>query len=127
MNIVQKIPERPKDYIAIGWDFAPLEKSFFDQEPDMKFYLKNNTILLEYLERNIITNDVNMTKAIIYGAEEDAEYIISDYIERRKKYAKYLICITTSNLQHILKKMKFIPSMHPNGTQNTILLWEKKL
>jgi GNAT superfamily N-acetyltransferase len=127
LNIIQKIPEGPKDYIAIGWDFAPLEKSFFDQEPDLKFYVKNNTILLEYLERNIITNEVDLIKAIVYGAEEEAEYLISDYVERRKGCAKFLVCITTSNLQYILKKMKFIPSKHTDGTQNTVLLWEKKL
>jgi len=80
LKLIQKIPDGPKDYIAIGWDFAPLEKSFFEKEPDMKFYAKNKTILLEFLDRDVVTGEVDWIKAIVYGAEEDAEYLLSQIL-----------------------------------------------
>lgn len=127
LSLTKKIPDGPKDYIAIGWNFVPLEKSYFEKEPDMKFYAKNTTLLLEYLERDEVTEEVSWIKAIIYGAEEDAEYLISEYVERTKDLAKFLVCITTANLQHIPKKMNFIRSKSEKGKPNTIVMWEKKL
>lgn len=127
LKLIQKIPDGPKDYIAIGWDFAPLEKLFFEKEPDMKFYAKNKTILLEFLDRNVVTGEVDWIKAIVYGAEEDVEYLLSDFVERTKKYGKYLGCITTAKLQHIPEKMEFIHSKSDDGRHNTIVMWEKKL
>ncbi|MBK5113922.1 MAG: GNAT family N-acetyltransferase [Candidatus Heimdallarchaeota archaeon] len=127
LNLMYKIPDGPKDYIAIGWNFVPLEKSFFEKEPDMKFYAKNKTILLEYLERDEVTDEVSWIKAIVYGAEEDAEYLISEYVERTKEYGEFLGCITTTRLEHIPEKMKFIRSQSEGGRPNTIVMWEKKL
>lgn len=126
-DLIQKIPNGPKDYIAIGWNFVPLVKSFFEKEPGMKFYAKNETILLEYLERDETTGEYDWLKAIVYGAEEDVEYLLSDFVERTKKYGKYLGCITTAKLQHIPEKMEFIHSKSEDGRHNTIVMWEKKL
>jgi GNAT superfamily N-acetyltransferase len=126
-KMFQEIPNGPKNYIAIGWNFVPLEKSFFEKEPDMRFYAKNETILLEYLERDEITSEVSWIKAIVYGAEEDAEYLISEYIERTKELGEFLSCITTPGLQHIPEKMGFIHSTSEDGRHNTIVMWEKKL
>lgn len=127
LKLMHKIPDGPKDYIAIGWNFVPLEKSFFKNRHDMKFYAKNKTILLEYLERDEVTGDVSWIKAIVYGAEEDAEYLISEYVERTKEYGEYLGCFTTARLQHIPEKMEFIHSTSEGGRHNTIVMWEKKL
>lgn len=127
LKLIQKIPDGPKDYIAIGWDFAPLEKLFFEKEPDMKFYAKSKTILLELLDRDVVTGEVDWIKAIVYGAEENAEYLLSDFVERTKKYGKNLVCITTAKLQHIPEKMEFIHSKSEDGSHNTIVMWEKKL
>ncbi len=127
LSLAQKIPDGPKDYIAIGWNFVPLEKSIFEKEPDMKFYAKNKTLLLEYLERDEVTGEVSWIKAIVYGAEEDAEYVISEFVERTKDYGEFLSCITTAQLQHIPEKMEFIHSTSEGGRHNTIVMWEKKL
>ncbi len=126
-KLIQKIPDAPKDYIAIGWNFAPLEKSFFEKEPDMKFYAKNETILLEYLDRDEVTGEYDWLKAIVYGAEKDAEYLLSDFVERTKDYGEYLSCITTAKLQHIPEKMEFLHSTSKGGRNNSIVMWEKKL
>lgn len=125
LTLLQEIPDGPKDYIAIGWEFAPLEKSFFEKKPDMTFYAKNNTVLLEYLERDRVTNEFDWLKAIVYGAEEDAEYLLSEFLERTKEYKQYQSCITTANLQHIPEKMNFNHSTSEDGRHNTIVLWEK--
>jgi RimJ/RimL family protein N-acetyltransferase len=127
ITMLQEIPDGPKDYIAIGWEFAPLDKEFFEKEPDMTFYAKNNTVLLKYLDRDIATNEVDWIKAIVYGAEEDAEFLLSEFVERTKVYDKNLSCITTAKLQHIPEKMNFNHSASEDGRHNTIVLWEKKL
>jgi len=126
LTLIKEIPEGPKDYIAIGWEFVPLEKAFFDQEPDMKFYAKNKTILLEHLERDIVTKKVGWVKAIVYGNDKDAKYLISNFITRRRNTCEYLSCFTTKKLQHVLKKMEFTPSTSEDGRQNSVVMWEKK-
>ncbi|MHA1305740.1 MAG: GNAT family N-acetyltransferase [Candidatus Heimdallarchaeota archaeon] len=127
LTLLQEIPGGPKDYIAIGWEFAPLDKAFFENKPDMTFYAKNNTVLLEYLDRDRVTNEVDWIKAIVYGAEEDAEYLLSEFVERTKEYEHHLSCITTEKLQHIPEKMNFNHSSSEDGRHNTIVMWEKKL
>ncbi|MHA1367642.1 MAG: GNAT family N-acetyltransferase [Candidatus Heimdallarchaeota archaeon] len=126
LTLIKEIPEGPKDYIAIGWEFVPLEKAFFDQEPDIKFYAKNKTILLEHLERDIVTKKVGWIKAIVYGDDKDAKYLISDFITRRRNLCEYLSCFTTKKLQQILKQMEFTPSTSEDGRQNSVVMWEKK-
>jgi len=125
LAVLQEILDGPKDYIAIGWDFAPLEKTFFEKETEMKFYAKNKTVLLEYKELDEITNEVSWVKAIVYGAEEDVECLLSEFVMRNKEQ-EHLSCVTTVKLQHIPEKMAFTHSTSSDGRHNTIVMLEKK-
>lgn len=80
LHALKRIPNAPKDEISIGWSFAPISIEYFDSEPDMRFYVHNDTIMLEIDERNLSTHEIKVVKAILYGAKDDVDNLLSEFI-----------------------------------------------
>ncbi|MHA1211025.1 MAG: GNAT family N-acetyltransferase [Candidatus Heimdallarchaeota archaeon] len=124
--MLKRIPNGIKEDICLGWDYVPLDKEYFEQLPEMKFYAIEDTILLEYKEHDKETNEISRVKAIIYGTEKHIEELLYEYIRRNDIYEN-MICIVHENLVSIPSEMGFEHSYTDEGKPNKILLWKKVL
>ena len=80
VHALKQIPNAPKEEISIGWSFAPISLEYFDSEPDIRFYIYNDTIMLEIDERNMNTHKIKVAKAILYGAKDGVDNLLSEFI-----------------------------------------------
>ncbi len=67
LSLLRKIPNAPTEEICIGWAYRLLIASIFDNNPDMNFFILEDTIALEVRERNSETGEIRLVKVIIYG------------------------------------------------------------
>ncbi|HUT79591.1 MAG TPA: GNAT family N-acetyltransferase [Candidatus Bathyarchaeia archaeon] len=126
INLLTEIPNKPHEDICLGWEFGPIEKEFLEQYSDMKFFAIENTILLEYKERDLISKEITNVKAIVYGLEENIEELLLGFIKRNNTN-EYLSCIITEKLEKIPQTMGFQNAISDDGIQNKILLWKKNI
>ncbi len=77
-SLMRKIPDAPTDEICIGWDYRPLGVEIFDNNPDMNFFLHEDTLSLEVREGNSETGEIIFVKAIIYGNEKNALLLLNE-------------------------------------------------
>ncbi len=52
LSLMKKIPNAPTEEICIGWAYRPLVASIFDNNPDMNFFILEDTVALEVRERD---------------------------------------------------------------------------
>ena len=126
IELMKIIPDGPKEEICIGWSYTPIKRSFFANQPDMQFYAYDNTLLLEYKERDLKTNEISFIKVMVYGSEKHVEELLYEFIRRNDSH-EYLNCIIGEKLEHIPKEMGFEPLTTNKGKPIKVLLWKLKL
>lgn len=72
LSLLRKIPNTPTEEICIGWAYRPPIASIFDN-PDMNFFMLEDTVALEVRERNSETREIQLAKVIIYGNEKNVQ------------------------------------------------------
>ena len=50
---LKRIPNGPRNEICIGWSYVPISADFFDSEPDMKFYVQDETVMLSTMTETL--------------------------------------------------------------------------
>lgn len=105
---LQRIPNSPRDEICIGWSYAPISTDYFDSEPDMRFYSHDDTVMLEFDDRNCVTQKIVVVNAMLYGAKAGVESLLSGFIARNAKRGLPLIFLCPEYL---------IPDPLPEGFQ----------
>ncbi len=124
---LKRIPNGPKDEICIGWSYAPITADYFDSQPDMKFYLQDETIMLEYHDRDPNTKEVTFVKAILYGAAAGVEGLLSGFITRNGKLGLPLVPLCAKKLVPHVLKMGFQYATVWTGGHNIVVLFTKDL
>ncbi|MFX1368554.1 MAG: GNAT family N-acetyltransferase [Promethearchaeota archaeon] len=124
---LKRIPNAPKDEICIGWSYAPITADYFSSQPDMKFYLQEDTIMLEYHDRDPNSKEVTFVKAILYGAGVGIESILSGFIARNAKLELPLVPLCSEELVPHVLKMGFHHATVWTGGHNIVVLFTKDL
>ena len=126
---LSKIPNGPKEEICTGWSYAPLEENFFKSEPDMDFYFSGKTALLDYRDRSIVTGEIVIGKAILYGSKEGVKDLVHGFIARNKNLGVFLFCLCTEELVREVLDLR-LGLKYANvwtGGHNIVVLFTKNL
>jgi GNAT superfamily N-acetyltransferase len=125
--LLGRIPNGPKEIICIGWSYAPIELDYFYNQPDMKFYGLNETIMLEFDDRDVNTNAVVVVKAMLYGAKSGVGKLLAGFISRNTERGLPLIFLCPENLVPDTLPSGFQYSTVWNGKHNIVVLFTKDL
>ncbi|MGD2249720.1 MAG: GNAT family N-acetyltransferase [Candidatus Methanofastidiosia archaeon] len=126
LSLMRKIPHTPTEEICIGWAYRPLIASIFDNNPDMNFFIVDNTVALEVRERNPKTGEIQYAKAIIYGDKENALSLLNE-ITWRNKNIEWIFCLVPEPLVPTLEGTDFKYGRVWNGRKNIVVLFKKYL
>ena len=127
IKILNSLSDGPKDEICIGWSFIPIEKGYFDKhQPNLNFYAIEDTILLESIDRNLVTNEIQDVRAIIYGSINHVKEILIDFIARNDTL-EHIGCVIGEDLVSIPLELGFQYLNNDEGKPIKILLWRKSL
>lgn len=126
LSLMRKIPNVPTEEICIGWAYRPLVTSIFDNNPDMNFFIREDTVGLEVRERNPKTGEIQLTKAIIYGNEKNVLSLLSG-IRGRNKETEWIFCLVPESLVSTLEGTDFKYGRVWNGEKNIVVLFKKHL
>jgi N-acetylglutamate synthase-like GNAT family acetyltransferase len=121
------IPNGPKDEICIGWSYAPLTVNYFDSQPDMAFYIQDDTIMLEYHDRDPNTKEITFVKAILYGAAAGIEDLLSEFIARNGKLGLPLVPLCAGEVAPLVAQRGFQYATVWTGGRNIVVLFTKDL
>ncbi|MFX0061556.1 MAG: GNAT family N-acetyltransferase [Candidatus Hermodarchaeota archaeon] len=127
LNLLEQIPNGPKEEICTGWSYAPIEFEFFKSEPDMDFFFSEGTVLLEYRDRDFNTNEIAFVKAILYGSNKNVQELLSDFIRRNAERNLWLVCLCPDHLIPSVLKMGFQYAKVWTGNKNVVVLFTKEL
>jgi GNAT superfamily N-acetyltransferase len=126
LSLMRKIPHAPTEEICIGWAYRPLVASIFDNNPDMNFFIRDNTVALEVRERNSKTGEIQFAKAIIYGDKKNALSLLHE-IRRRNKTMEWIFCLVPETLVSTIERTDFKYGRVWNGKKNIVVLFKKYL
>ncbi|MGC1122211.1 MAG: GNAT family N-acetyltransferase [Candidatus Methanofastidiosia archaeon] len=126
LSLIGKIPNAPTEEICIGWAYRPLVASIFDDNPDMNFFILEDTLALEVRERNSKTGEIQLTKAIIYGNEKNVLSLL-DEIRGRNKNIEWIFCLVLEPLVSTIEGTDFKYGRVWNGEKNIVVLFRKHL
>ncbi|MGC9780813.1 MAG: GNAT family N-acetyltransferase [Candidatus Heimdallarchaeota archaeon] len=124
---LNKISNGKMEEICIGWNYAPLEKEYFESNPDMNFYIVSDSLLFEYLEKDSYTNKVAFIKGILYGSSKNIRDLLLDFIKRNAKWNKTLFCLCPEELSPNVLELNFKYGKVWNGGKNIVVAFTKKL
>ncbi len=125
-ELLKIIPDGPKEEVSIGWSYIPLDKTFFANQPDIRFYAIKKTLLLEYITRDLKTNKIRTVSAIVFGSEKHTKELLNEFIRRNDKH-EFLYCFINEKLEHSPQELGFKQEVTSTGIPNKILLWKLKL
>ena len=126
LSLMRKIPNAPTEEICIGWEYRPLVAEIFDNNPDMNFFIQEDTVALEVRERNSKAGEVTWAKAIIYGNEENALLLLNE-IKRRNMNVNWFFCLVPKTLEPTIERTDFKYTNVWNGNKNIVVLFKKHL
>jgi len=126
IDLLNNIPNPPIDEISLGWKYAPLDKEYLTEKLDMRFYVIEKTILLEFKDRDMNTNEIHSTRAIIYGSKKHVKELLLGFLYRNASQ-EYLYCNIDEKLEHIPKELGFANSIESENLVNKVVLWKLKL
>jgi GNAT superfamily N-acetyltransferase len=126
LSLMRKIPHAPTEEICIGWAYRPLVPSLFDNNLDMNFFIREDTVALEVRERNSKTREIQVVKAIIYGNEKNVLSLLNG-IRGRNKNTKWIFCLVPETLVSTLEGTDFKYGRVWNGKKNIVVLFKKHL
>jgi N-acetylglutamate synthase-like GNAT family acetyltransferase len=125
-TLMRKIPNAPTDEICIGWNYRPLVAEIFDNNPDMNFFIHEDTLALEVRERNSETGEIIYVKAIIYGNEKNALLLLNE-IRRRNINVSRFYCLVPKTLEPTIERTDFKYGRVWTGKKNIVVLFKKYL
>lgn len=126
LRLMRKIPNAPTSEICIGWDYRPLVVEIFDNNPDLNFFIHEDTLALEVRERNSKAEEVKWVKAIIYGNEENVLLLLKG-IRWRNVNVSWFSCLVPKALEPTMKRMNFKHATVWTGEKNVVVLFKKHL
>jgi hypothetical protein len=124
--LMKEIPDAPTGEICIGWDYRPLVAEIFDNNPDMNFFIHEDTMALEVRERNFKTGKKVLVKAIIYGKEKNVLLLLNEVIERNADLS-WIFCLVPRTLEPIIERTDFKYANVWTGKKNIVVLFKKYL
>jgi GNAT superfamily N-acetyltransferase len=124
-SLIRKISNAPTDEICIGWDYRPLVGEIFDNEPNMTFFIYEDTLALEVKERNS-AGEITFVKAIIYGDEKKALPLLNE-IRGRNTDVNWFFCLVPKTLEPTIERTDFKYGNVWNGKKNIVVLFKKYL
>lgn len=124
--LLNKIPNAPSEEICIGWAYRPLVETIFDDDPDMNFYAYEDTLLLEGIERNSSTGEIQYVKAIVYGNEKNVPQALNEFRMKHKEIDQVL-CLVPETLVPTVEKTDFKFCFVWTGNRNIVVLFKKRL
>ena len=127
LSALKRIPNGPKDEICAGWEYAPLSAEFFHSELGMKFYIQDETVMLEFHDRDPNTREVAWIKAILYGAGVGIESLLFGFLARNAKLRLPLFCLCPQGLIPHVLQMGFQYMRVWTGGRNIVVLFTKDL
>ena len=125
LSLMRKIPHVPTAEMCIGWAYRPLITSIFDN-PDMNFFILEDTVALEVRERNSKTGEIQLAKAIIYGNEKNVLSLLNR-IRERNKNTEWIFCLVPEPLVSTIEGTDFKYGRVWNGKKNIVVLFKKHL
>lgn len=126
LTLLQEIPNGPREEICIGWSYAPLNIEYFQNEPLMKFFFQNKTVMLEFTDRSIVTNKIDMVKAILYGSIENIPFLLKGFLKRNLKREIWMVALCPKELSEAVLGMGFKHARVWTGNHNVVVLFTKK-
>ncbi|MFX0173250.1 MAG: GNAT family N-acetyltransferase [Candidatus Hodarchaeota archaeon] len=126
LTLLQDIPNEPREEICIGWSYAPLNIEYFQSEPQMKFFFHDKTIMLEFVDRSIATNKIDMAKTILYGSIENIPFLLKGFIKRNLKLEVSKVALCPKELTEAVLGMGFQYARVWTGNHNVVVLFTKK-
>jgi GNAT superfamily N-acetyltransferase len=126
LSLMREIPDAPTEEICTGWAYRPLFASIFDNNPDMNFFILEDTVALEVRERNLETREIQLVKAIIYGNEKNVLSLLNE-IRGRNKKTKWIFCLVPETLVKTIEKTDFKYGQVWTGNRNIVVLFKKYL
>lgn len=126
LSLMKKIPNAPTEEICIGWAYRPLVPSIFDNNPDMNFFIREDTVALEVRERDSKTKKIQWAKAIIYGNELNVLPLLNE-IRGRNKNIEWISCLVPEPLVPTMEGTDFKYARVWTGGKNIVVLFKKLL
>jgi hypothetical protein len=127
MAALERIGNGPRDEICIGWSYGPITETYFASQPDMTFYTQNDTVLLEFLDRDRNTRKIAWPKAILYGDAAGIGNLVSGFIARNIGRGLTLFCLCPEVLVPHVLELDFQYSWVWTGGHNIVVLFTKDL
>ncbi len=125
-ELMKIIPDGPKEEVSMGWTYSPLDKTFLAKQTDIEFYALEKTLLLEYKDRNLKTNEIRAIRAVVFGSEIHVKELLNEFIIRNIMH-EYLHCVVSEKFEHIPQELGFEQSITSTGSPNKILYWKLEL
>ncbi|MFX0051863.1 MAG: hypothetical protein ACFFAJ_08675 [Candidatus Hodarchaeota archaeon] len=93
----------------------------------MKFFFHNKTVMLEFLDRSIATNKIDMAKAILYGSIENIPFLLKGFIKRNLKLEVPKLALCSKELIEAVLGIGFQYARVWTGNHNVVVLFTKKI
>ncbi|MFX0125208.1 MAG: hypothetical protein ACFFAE_16395 [Candidatus Hodarchaeota archaeon] len=93
----------------------------------MKFFFQDKTSMLEFTDRNIVTNKTDMVKAILYGSAENISFLLKGFLKRNHKRGIWMVSLCPKELTKGVLGMGFKYVRVWTGNHNIVVLFTKKL
>jgi hypothetical protein len=127
LTLLQKIPNGPREEICIGWSYAPLNIEYFQNEPQMKFFFQDKTVMLEFIDRSIATKKIDMVKAILYGSIDNIPFLLKGFLKKNLRDEVCTVALCPKELVEEVLGMGFEYGRVWTGNHNIVVLFTKKL
>jgi GNAT superfamily N-acetyltransferase len=121
------LPDGPREEVCIGWSYSPFEPDYYDNDPEKNFYSKGDTVMLDFIDRNIATGEIDTAKAIIYGSKENVKDLLDGFFRRNKDLGVILLALCPERLVPELLDVGFKHANVWTGNNNIVVMFDKKL
>lgn len=127
LELLPNIPNGPKNEICIGWSYVPLSVEYFHEEPRMKFFFQDKTIMLEFIDTSIATGEIDGAKAILYGSKDNVSKLVKGFLKRNLKLNVWICALYPKEMSDELLKLGFKNAHVWTGNHNIVVLFTKNL
>ncbi|MHA1954958.1 MAG: hypothetical protein ACW96U_13540, partial [Candidatus Heimdallarchaeaceae archaeon] len=107
--------------------YSPFEAKYYDSDPEKNFYSSGETILLDFIDRSIATNEIDGAKAILYGSKENVKELLYGFFGRNKDLGVVLFCLCPEQFVPEVLALSFKHANVWTGNNNIVVMFDKKL
>lgn len=122
-----RLPDGPSEEVCIGWSYSPFEPNYYDNDSEKNFYSVGDTVMLDFIDRSIVTGEIDGAKAILYGSKENVKDLLYGFIGRNKDLGVILICLCPEKLVSEVLALGFKHANVWTGNNNIVVMFDKKL